>query len=102
MRQRRPWPRRFNFEAPYNRKEAMGALVAQGIIQLFLLIALIILFIVSLRMMASPAFENLRFWARILPIVIALITLLLLRRFLLFFRAVLEEHRAAKEAQDED
>ena len=55
MRQRRPWPRRFNFEAPYNRKEAMGALVAQGIIQLFLLIALIILFVVSLRMMASPA-----------------------------------------------
>ncbi len=102
MRARRPWPRRFKFEAPYNRREELGALIVQGIIQLFLLSALVFLLVVSLRMMNAPALENLRFWARILPIVIALITLILLRRFIRFFRAFREEYRAVNQAQGEE
>ncbi len=100
MRRPRQRPRRFRFEASYPNRESFGVLIVQGLIQFFLIIALGLLFIVSIRMVRTHFLDNYGFQAWILPTIIGLMTLFLLYRFSRFWRVLLDEFREARETDE--
>jgi hypothetical protein len=100
MRTPRQRPRRFRFEASYPNRESLGVLLIQGVIQFFLIIALGLLSIVSIRMVRVHFLDSYGFQAWILPIITGLMTLFLLYRFIRFWRVILNEFREARETDE--
>jgi len=76
----------------------LAAQLVLGLIQLLLIAALSFLLIVSIRMVRVHFIVKYGFPAWILPIAITLITLLLLFRFLRFWKGIREEYRDARGA----